>query len=125
MCHPDEIRVLSVGECARVQEFPDGWTFVGTPAQQMKQVGNAVPARLGQVAGEVIQKVAIAAADTRELPRFRKVYLKSHVRTRRWFKEGEAFVWDGHDGQATYGKSRSSDVPLFDLEDSWRNAEAS
>ena len=55
MCHPFEVRALTVGECARIQEFPDGWTFVGTATQQMKQVGNAVPTRLGRVAGEVIQ----------------------------------------------------------------------
>lgn len=54
MCHPDELRVLSVGECAKVQEFPDGWVFVGTPAEQMTQVGNAVPTRLGRVTGELI-----------------------------------------------------------------------
>jgi len=34
MCHPDELRVLSVGECARIQEFPDGWCFCGSPLEQ-------------------------------------------------------------------------------------------
>lgn len=126
MCHPDEVRVLSVGECARVQEFPDGWEFVGTPAQQMKQVGNAVPVRLGQVAGEVIKDAASTPAFVTGLPTFRQVYLKSHVRTRQWYRAGEALVWDGHEGRATYRPARTNgSSPLFDLEPSWPEAEAS
>lgn len=93
MCHPDETRVLSVAECARVQEFPDGWEFLGTTASQMKQVGNAVPARLGAVAAETI--VQIMEDDSLidiSAPRATQTYLKSHVRTRRWWKDGQAVV---------------------------------
>jgi len=108
MCHPDEVRVLSVGESARVQEFPDGWEFVGTPSQQMKQVGNAVPVRLGQVAGEVIKSAVSTPAPVADLPTFRQVYLKSHVRTRQWYRSGEALVWDGHEGRATYRPARAN-----------------
>lgn len=127
MCHPDEVRVLSVGECARVQEFPDGWQFVGTPSQQMKQVGNAVPTRLGKVAGETIRATS-QAAPTRVsgLPTFRRIYLRSHVRTRQWFKDGQALVWDGVGGNAEYSArgtrpraGSNADVrsqqPLFEL----------
>jgi len=96
MCHPFDLRVLSVGECARVQEFPDGWEFIGTPAQQMKQVGNAVPVRLGKVAGEVIiSHAAKPIENATGLPPYRRIYLRSHVRTRRWFKDGQAVVWGG------------------------------
>jgi DNA (cytosine-5)-methyltransferase 1 len=118
MCHPFELRVLSVGECARIQEFPDGWTFVGTPAQQMKQVGNAVPARLGQVAGQVVRYHAShPAEDGADLPPYRRIYLRSHVRTRQWWKDGHAFVWDGVGGTAEYGQRRSSGAPtLFDVD---------
>lgn len=126
MCHPDEVRVLSVGESARVQEFPDGWQFFGTPAQQMKQVGNAVPARLGQVAGEVIKAVSEAPASSSDFPAYRRVYLKSHVRTRQWFKDGEALVWDGHNGQATYPTTQNNKNPtLFELDTALPNLEAS
>lgn len=116
MCHPDEVRVLSVGECARVQEFPDGWLFAGTAAQQMKQVGNAVPARLGEVAARVIKEAEALEPVPEGTERFRRVYLKSHIRTRQWFKAGEAFVWDGKDGRAQYGAAthKNAAEALFD-----------
>lgn len=104
MCHPFELRVLSVGECARIQEFPDDWTFLGSPVQQMKQVGNAVPARLGMVAGEVIKTHADEpTGKPAGLPPYRRIYLRSHVRTRQWWRDGRAFVWDGPGGSAEYG----------------------
>lgn len=107
MCHPEEVRVLSVGECARIQEFPLGWTFLGSPLEQYTQVGNAVPARLGIVAGELISNhlsdaESVADSPTTNVPSFRRVYIKSHVRTRQWFRGGEVFVWDGIGGDATY-----------------------
>ncbi|MGB3696269.1 MAG: DNA cytosine methyltransferase [Gordonia sp. (in: high G+C Gram-positive bacteria)] len=115
MCHPDEVRVLSVGECARIQEFPDGWEFVGSPQQQMKQVGNAVPTRLGSIAGRVIADAARGKDGGAEstTPAFRRKYLKSHVRTRQWFKAGKALVWDGAGGSAEYSAKRASQETLF------------
>jgi len=95
MCHPEETRVLSVGECSRIQEFPDGWTFAGSPSEQMRQVGNAVPARLGRVAGFVIaHHLELPAVEDRDsrLEAYRRVYLKSHVRTRQWWKAGRAYI---------------------------------
>ncbi len=107
MCHPEEVRVLSVGECARIQGFPEGWELSGSPVEQYAQVGNAVPARLGEIAGTVLAEHLQAKDDTqyeaRGVPKFRKVYLNSHVRTRQWFKAGRAYVWDGQNGGATYG----------------------
>jgi DNA (cytosine-5)-methyltransferase 1 len=89
LCHPDEVRVLSLKECARVQGFPDGWEFSGTAAEQYRQVGNAVPIKLGELAAEAIEGAAKAKPDAEQ---FRRVYLSSHVRTRQWFRKGEAFV---------------------------------
>ena len=54
MCHPDELRPLSVRECARLQQFPDTWAFSGSTQQQYMQVGNAVPLGLGEIVGQVI-----------------------------------------------------------------------
>lgn len=110
LCHPTEVRALSLKEYALIQEFPADWVFCGSPAQQYAQVGNAVPVRLGSVAGEVIAKQLDALkkrdwqTDSKKPEAYRVVYVQSHVRTRQWYKAGKTFVWkDGQDnGQATY-----------------------
>lgn len=105
LCHPVETRALSLKEYARIQEFPMNWAFAGTTSQRYAQVGNAVPVRLGTVAGEVIASALDKLADdgfrarTRAPTHFRIVYVQSHVRTRQWFKDGRALVWDAVDGQ--------------------------
>jgi DNA (cytosine-5)-methyltransferase 1 len=55
-CHPDETRPFTVREYARIQTFPDNWEFVGSLAQQYKQIGNAVPVNLGREVGYSIIK---------------------------------------------------------------------
>ena len=50
-CHPTETRPLSVREYARIQTFPDEWTFIGNLAEQYKQIGNAVPVNLAFAIG--------------------------------------------------------------------------
>lgn len=57
MCHPEELRPLSVEECARIQTFPDGWIFYGSTASKYRQIGNAVPVLLGQAIGEHLYKL--------------------------------------------------------------------
>lgn len=109
LCHPVETRALSLKEYARIQEFPDTWEFQGTTAQRYAQVGNAVPVRLGEVAGNVLAKELdqLQARDWRAASPppddYRVVYLESHIRTRKWFKNGKAYVWDGDNGDANYG----------------------
>ena len=51
ICHPTELRPLSVKEYARVQQFPDSWRFSGKISDIYKQIGNAVPVGLGYMAG--------------------------------------------------------------------------
>lgn len=53
--HPYQDRALTPREGARIQSFPDTFTFVGTTAQVVKQIGNAVPPALGRVIAEAIQ----------------------------------------------------------------------
>ena len=115
LCHPTETRALTLRECARVQEFPDEWQFCGTPLEQYTQVGNAVPVRLGRVCGETAAKLLdqIQACDpgqaVKNAPPCRVVYLKSHVRTRQWFKNGQSFLWQDGDSNehVKYGSAKT------------------
>lgn len=111
LCHPIEVRALSLKEYAAIQEFPVGWAFCGTASQQYAQVGNAVPVRLGAIAGRVISTSLDALSDRKFQPytqcpeHFRTVNIQSHVRTRQWFKGGETFIWDdgGSSQKSIYG----------------------
>ncbi|MHB1015483.1 MAG: DNA cytosine methyltransferase [Desulfurivibrionaceae bacterium] len=115
LCHPNETRALSIREYARIQEFPDDWQFSGSVTEQYTQVGNAVPARLGLVAGKVIAdaldnidfNVPQSISIKKIAPRI--IYLQSHVRTRQWFKNGKIFVWeDGkNNGNAAYAAPKT------------------
>lgn len=52
LIHPDEIRCMSVNECAALQSFPPGTEFCGRTRSKYQQIGNAVPPLLGQALGE-------------------------------------------------------------------------
>lgn len=62
MCHPTENRPLSVRECARIQQFPDDWIFMGATVAKYRQIGNAVPVGLGEAIGKAIIAVASKTA---------------------------------------------------------------
>jgi DNA (cytosine-5)-methyltransferase 1 len=113
LCHPTETRALSLREYARIQEFPDDWQFCGTTSEKYAQVGNAVPVRLAQVAGSLIagHLEKLRARSWRAYPRpvesLRKIYVQSHVRTRKWFKGGETFVWGATENSPTYAAPKT------------------
>lgn len=46
--HPEAHRPITIREAARIQTFPDAFTFVGSNVQVAKQIGNAVPVALGE-----------------------------------------------------------------------------
>ncbi|GET38322.1 DNA cytosine methyltransferase [Microseira wollei] len=56
MCHPEELRPLSVRESARIQTFPDDCIFYGSTASKYRQIGNAVPVLLAKAIGEYLHK---------------------------------------------------------------------
>jgi DNA (cytosine-5)-methyltransferase 1 len=55
-CHPLETRPLNVREYARIQTFPDTYTFSGSMGNQYKQIGNAVPVQLAFAMATQIKK---------------------------------------------------------------------
>lgn len=44
-----DVRYFSVRESCRLQAFPDDYVFDGSWTENMRQLGNAVPVRLGEV----------------------------------------------------------------------------
>lgn len=55
-CHPDESRPFTTREYARIQSFPDDWSFAGKMNDIYKQIGNAVPVNLAKCVGEAIMR---------------------------------------------------------------------
>ncbi|PHN04229.1 DNA cytosine methyltransferase [Flavilitoribacter nigricans] len=97
MCHPTKLRAITIGEAAAIQEFPRDWEFKGTTSEKFKQIGNAVPVRLGVVAGEVIKNLIndIKSLSKKNVPPIREgfeiIKIRPHVRTRTFWKNGKAF----------------------------------
>lgn len=108
MCHPEELRAISVAEAAAIQEFPKSWKFQGTTTSKFKQVGNAVPTRLGRVAGEVIKEllkeINIKSNAGSSVCGNTITHIRPHVRTRTFWKNGESFS-----GDVSYYKDVSDD----------------
>lgn len=104
MCHPDDVRALTVGECAAIQEFPEVWRFSGRTSDKYKQIGNAVPLKLGEVAGRCasellarIDRIEGGGMSSEKAPIPSRIeYLRSHVRTKRYWHKGQALAGD-HD----------------------------
>ncbi len=97
MCHPTELRAISVAEAAAIQEFPADWRFVGSTTAKMRQIGNAVPTRLGVVTGEVVKNL-LAKVDDKDkgipFPASRVQHIRPHIRTRVFWKDGKALAGD-------------------------------
>ena len=74
LCHPTQLRPLSIEEYARIQQFPDTWKFRGRIETIYKQIGNAVPVGLGYAVGRQIMKSILGELDNREEVRNRVPY---------------------------------------------------
>lgn len=58
-----EVRYLTILEAKRIQTFPDDYRITGSWTEGMRQLGNAVPVKLGSVIGnELIKKLSYKLA---------------------------------------------------------------
>ena len=77
LCRPDgSVRYFTAREAARLQTFPDDFVFRGSWSEAMRQLGNAVPVRLGEV-------VAASVADTLGVLQEREARQQARNSTRR------------------------------------------
>jgi DNA (cytosine-5)-methyltransferase 1 len=54
--HPQEPRVITVREAARLHSFPDWFDFHGTKWHALRQIGNSVPPRLAEAVAAAVGK---------------------------------------------------------------------
>lgn len=57
--HPEQDRLISIREGARLQSFPDSFVFYGIKSSQYKQVGNAVPPLLARKIAELLKPLIL------------------------------------------------------------------
>lgn len=85
LIHPDEVRCLSVRECAALQTFPLDMVFGGTARSQYQQIGNAVPPLLaGHVAHAIFHRLAGGDQEVPLSPPWRKVSANRRIGTHGW-----------------------------------------
>lgn len=98
MCHPVELRAISIGEAAAIQGFPRNWEFQGKTTAKFRQIGNAVPTILGRVAGEVIinllKKISASGKSSNPKCTSSVEHIRPHVRTRTFWKNGKSHSGD-------------------------------
>lgn len=85
LIHPDEVRCLSVNECAAAQSFPVGTEFIGRHRSQYQQVGNAVPPLLGAALGRQLAHFLAGRRDpTPPIPAWRQSSSNRRPGTHGW-----------------------------------------
>ncbi len=55
--HPEQDRVISLREAARLHSVPDEWVFEGYPTHISRQIGNGVPPALGRAVARSVRQV--------------------------------------------------------------------
>lgn len=58
LCHPEFERPLSIPEYAALQDFPDGYNFLGSKSSRYRQIGNAVPVRMAEAVGRALLAIS-------------------------------------------------------------------
>lgn len=88
LIHPDEIRCLSVNECAAIQTFKDVH-FAGTSRSQYQQIGNAVPMLMAQQLGEHLRRFLNGERFSRPpQPPWRQESANRRIGTHGWVRPG-------------------------------------
>jgi DNA (cytosine-5)-methyltransferase 1 len=108
--HPKQNRTLSIREAARVQSFPDGFLFHGTPSNRFHQVGEAVAPLVGAALGRSLLE-AVVDSDLHD-----EWQDPNAVRDEllRWYRE------DGGDALLPWARQRENGVDLSDSLKAWR-----
>jgi DNA (cytosine-5)-methyltransferase 1 len=108
--HPKQNRTLSIREAARVQSFPDGFRFHGTPSNRFHQVGEAVAPLVGAALGASLLD-AVLDTDPHE-----EWTAPGAVREEllRWYRE------EGGDSLLPWARQRENGVDLEDALKAWR-----
>ncbi len=89
LVHPDELRCLSLNECAAVQTFPKHVRFGGSPRSGYQQIGNAVPPLLARTLGRhVAMHLAGRPAVTPASPLWRNESANRRIGTHGWAVPG-------------------------------------
>jgi DNA (cytosine-5)-methyltransferase 1 len=70
--HPFSPREVTPRESARMQSFPDFWSFTGTSRHPIRQVGNAVPPIFGAAIASHLLKEAFGREDVPDYPEILK-----------------------------------------------------
>lgn len=55
--HPEDVRLITIREAARLQSFPDHFEFVGSYNDHAGQIGNAVPPLLAEIVAKSLLRV--------------------------------------------------------------------
>jgi len=77
--HPTENRTLSLRECARLQTFPDDFSFSGSAAEALQQIANAVPPLLAEQIGiHIIREYGFSVVYSPKQPHFQFALTQSN-----------------------------------------------
>ena len=108
--HPKQNRTLSIREAARVQSFPDGFLFHGTPSNRFHQVGEAVAPLVGAALGRSLLE-AVLDGDPHE-----EWLDPNAIRDEllRWYRE------EGGDSLLPWARQKENGVDLSDSLKAWR-----
>jgi DNA (cytosine-5)-methyltransferase 1 len=89
--HPGQHRTLTVREAARIQTFPDHFRFSGSRSDAFRQIGNAVPPRLGEAAATALMPIPNSGHDQLKVP---NAWLDLHRHLASWGrKQRQGNLW--------------------------------